>query len=153
MDLMFYALPGAIAIAILFAAAHVVRGSLRLRSAWNSGQTAEGRCLRTFTTTRGGGETRVYTVRHHVFEFTAQDGRPVRFEEEGCPATILEGDFVTVYYKDGQEADATAKAPSPVGNATSTVGQLAFLGLVLVFCVGFMITYHQMSTDTTFQMP
>ena len=153
MDVFFYAFPGLIAVAVLFAAARVIRGSLRLRSAWNSGQTAEGRCLRTFTTTRGGGETRVYTVRHHVFEFTAQDGRPVRFEEEGCPATIIEGDFVTVYYKAGEEADATAKAPSPLGNATSTAGQLAFLGVVFVFCVGFMVTYHQMSTDAEFLMP
>lgn len=149
MDLMFYAVPSLILAGVLFAAYRVVRRSLQVRGAWNSGLTAEGRCLRMFTTTHGGGnDTSVRTTIHHVYEFTARDGRVVRFEEEDGPATVLEGDFVTVYYKEGKEGQgvvATALAPRRAKQAASTIGILAFLGVAVVFCVGFMVTYSQFS--------
>ncbi|MDF3145901.1 MULTISPECIES: DUF3592 domain-containing protein [unclassified Streptomyces] len=144
MDLFFYAVPSLILAVVLFGAYRVVRRSLQIRSAWNSGLTAEGRCLRMFTTTHGGGnDTSVRTALHHVYEFTARDGRTVRFEEEDGPATILEGDFVTVYYAEGRDVVATAKEPRRGTLAASTVAILAFLGVVAVFCVGFMVTYSQ----------
>jgi hypothetical protein len=151
MDLIFYLVPGLILAVVLFGAYRVVRRSLQVRSAWNSGLTAEGRCLRMFTTTHGGsGDTSVRTTMHHVYEFTAHDGRTVRFEEEDGPATILEGDFVTVYYAEGRDVVATAKTPSRAKLAASTVAILAFLGVVAVFCVGFMVTYGQMSDEFGF---
>ncbi|MFI7399039.1 DUF3592 domain-containing protein [Streptomyces sp. NPDC049541] len=146
MDVIFYLVPSLILAVVLLGAYTVLRRALRIRSAWNSGLTAEGRCLRMFTTTHGGGgDTSVSTTLHHVYEFTARSGRVVRFEERGGPATVLEGDFVTVYYKEDDEAVATAKAPRRAGLAASTVGVLAFLGVMAVFCVGFMVTYHQTS--------
>lgn len=151
MDVMFYLVPSLILAVVLFGAYRVVRRSLQIRGAWNSGLTAEGRCLRMFTTAHGGGrDTSVHTTLHHVYEFTARDGRVVRFEEEDGPATTLEGDFVTVYYKEGSEVVATAKVPRRAGLAASTIGILAFLGVVAVFCVGFMVTYHQMSDEFGF---
>ncbi|MCT9079411.1 hypothetical protein [Streptomyces fulvoviolaceus] len=146
MDVMFYAVPGLILAGVLFAAYRVVRRSLQVRGAWNSGLTAEGRCLRMFTTTHGGGnDSSVRTTIHHVYEFTARDGRVVRFEEEDGPRTTLEGDFVTVYYKEGQDVVATALEPRRGKQAASTIGILAFLGVAVVFCVGFMVTYSQFS--------
>jgi hypothetical protein len=142
MDVMFYLVPGFIMAVALFMAYRVVRRSLQMRQAWNSGLTAEARCLRMYTTTHGGGnDTSVRTVLHHVYEFTARDGRVVRFEEEGGPATVLEGDFVTVHYAEGPTVVATARPPRQVRQAAATVGILAFLGVIVVFCVGFIVTY------------
>ncbi|MFF4269108.1 hypothetical protein [Streptomyces sp. NPDC001536] len=151
MDVIFYAVPGLILAVVLFVAYRVLRRSLQIRSAWNSGLTAEGRCLRVFTTMHGGGnDTSVHTTLHHVYEFTARDGRTIRFEEEDGPATNLEGDFVTIHYAEGQNVVATAKPPQRGRLAASTVGILAFLGVAVVFCVGFMVTYHQMSEEFDF---
>ncbi|MFF5479896.1 hypothetical protein ACFY5C_21495 [Streptomyces sp. NPDC012935] len=151
MDLFFYLVPGLILGVVLYGAYRVVRRSLQIRSAWNSGLTAQARCLRMFTTTHGGsGDTSVSTTLHHVYEFTARDGRVVRFEEEDGPATVLEGDIVTVHYAEGRDVVATAKAPRRAVLAASTVGVLAFLGVAAVFCVGFMVTYHQMSDEFGF---
>ncbi|MCD9872125.1 DUF3592 domain-containing protein [Streptomyces guryensis] len=151
MDVLFYLVPSLILAVVLFGAYSVVRRSLQMNSAWNSGLTAEGRCLRMFTTTHGGsGDSSVHTTMHHVYEFTARDGRVVRFEEKDGPATVLEGDFVTVYYREGSEVVATAKAPRRAGLAASTIAVLAFLGVIAVFCVGFMVTYHQMSESFGF---
>lgn len=146
MDVVFYLVPSLMLAGVLYLSYRVLRRSLQIRSAWNSGLTAEGRCLRVFTTTHGGGnDTSVSTTLHHVYEFTARDGRTVRFEEEDGPATILEGDFVTVYYAEGERVVATAKTPSNGRLAASTGFILAFLGVAVVFCIGFMVTYHQMS--------
>ncbi|MCX5048428.1 MULTISPECIES: hypothetical protein [unclassified Streptomyces] len=151
MDVLFYLVPCLIMALVLFGAYRVLRRSLQIRSAWNSGLTAEARCLRMFTTTHGGGhDTSVSTTLHHVFEFTARDGRLVRFEEENGPATILEGDFVTVYYAEGREVIATAKAPRRAGLAASTIAILTFLGVIVVFCVAFMVTFSQMSDEFGF---
>jgi hypothetical protein len=152
MDLLFYLVPSLILAVVLFGAYRVVRRSLQIRSAWSSGLTAEGRCLRMFTTTHGGsGDTSVRTTLHHVYEFTGRDGRTVRFEEEDGPATILEGDFVTVYYAEGRDVVATAKEPRRARLAASTGAILAFLGVAAVFCIGFMVTYNQMSDGFGFE--
>lgn len=120
MDAFFYIIPGLIMAGALFAAYRVVQRWLQMRKAWNSGLTAEARCLRMFTTVHGGGnDTSVRTTVHHVYEFTARDGRAVRFEEEDGPVTRLEGDFVTVYYAEGENVVATAQAPAPPGRRRS----------------------------------
>lgn len=151
MDMIFYLVPSLMLAVVLFIAYRVLHRALRLRGAWNSGLTAEGRCLRMFTTTHGGAnDTSVHTTLHHVYEFTARDGRVVRFEERGGSATTLEGDFVTVYYKEGGEVVATAKPPQRGSLAASTIAALLFFGAIAVFCVGFMVTYHQMSESFGF---
>ncbi|WP_063762144.1 hypothetical protein [Streptomyces bicolor] len=151
MDLIFYFVPGLILAVVLFGAYRVVRRSLQIRSAWNSGLTAEARCLRMFTTTHGGGnDTSVSTTLHHVYEFTTRDGRVVRFEEEDGPATTIEGDIVTVHYAEGPDVVATAKAPGRARLAASTVLPLAFLGVVAAVCVVFMVTFQQMSAEFGF---
>ncbi|MET9575517.1 DUF3592 domain-containing protein [Streptomyces sp. DT199] len=144
MDVIFYVVPGLIMALALFMAHRVVRRWLQIRGAWNSGLTAEGRCLRTFTTVAGGhGDTSVRTTLHHVYEFIAHDGRVIRFEEDGGPATTVEGDYVTVYYTDGRQVVATAQAPNRTRQAVSALGILAFLGVIVVFCAGFVTAYSQ----------
>jgi hypothetical protein len=146
MDVVLYAVPGLIMAGAFFMAYRVLRRWLQMRGAWNSGLTAEARCLRAFTTTHGGGhDTSVHTTLHHVYEFITHDGRVIRFEEEDGPGTIIEGDYVTVHYTDGPQVVATAHAPSRGRHAAATIGILAFLGVIVVFCVGFMVTYAEMS--------
>lgn len=101
--------------------------------------TAKGRCLKVFTKTSGGhGNTSVHTTVHHVYDFTARDGRVVRFEEQGGPATRLEGDVVTVYYSEGRKVFATAKEPGHLANVAGLVAFLLFIAVVIGFCVGVM---------------
>ncbi|WP_406257656.1 hypothetical protein [Streptomyces nigra] len=150
MDALFYVVPCLILAGVLFFGFHATRHWWQIRAAWNSGLTAEGHCLRTFTTTYGNGRDQVRTMLHHVYEFTARDGRVVRFEEESGPATTVEGDIVTVHYAEGARIVATARRPSRAGLAASTVGVLAILGVVAAICVGFMITYHDMSSEFPF---
>ncbi|MCW8383785.1 DUF3592 domain-containing protein [Streptomyces justiciae] len=151
MELFFYLVPSLILALVLFMAYRLLRRAMQIRRAWNSGLTAEARCLRVYTTTHGGsGDTSVSTTLHHVYEFTARDGRTVRFEEEDGPGTVLEGDFVTVYYAEGATVVATAKAPRRTALAASMIGVLAFLGVVAGFCIAFMITFNQMSDEFGF---
>ncbi|MCL8012793.1 DUF3592 domain-containing protein [Streptomyces sp. AS02] len=147
MDVFFYVVPGLIMAVALFMAYRVVRRWLQIQRAWNSGLTAQGRCLRMYTTTHGGsGDTRVSTTLHHVYEFTTQGGRLVRFEEEDGPGTTVEGDVVTVYYADGSEVVATAHRPGRAKHAVGAVGILVFLGVIVAFCAGFMATYNEFSS-------
>ncbi|MET9681159.1 hypothetical protein [Streptomyces coeruleorubidus] len=144
MDVIFYVVPGLIMAVAVFMAYRVVRRWLQIRGAWNSGLTAEGRCLRVYATVGGGhGDTSVRTALRHVYEFITRDGRVIRFEEEGGPGTIVEGDYVTVHYTDGRQVVATAQPPSRVKHAVATFGILAFLGVVVLFCAGFVVTYIQ----------
>ncbi len=112
MEALFYVIPLLMITLVVFGAVVVVRRSRRVSSAWNSGLTAEGRCLRTYTTTSGGGDTMVSTTLHHVYEFTTREGRTVRFEEPNGPGTVLEGDVVTVHYTADHPEQATAHAPA-----------------------------------------
>ncbi|MFF1309121.1 hypothetical protein [Streptomyces sp. NPDC058307] len=147
MDAFFYIVPVLIMAGALFAAYGVLRRWLQMRSAWNSGLTAEARCLRMYTTTHGGsGDTRVRTTLHHVYEFTTGDGRVVRFEEEDGPGTTVEGDIVTVHHTAGPEVVATAHAPARAKHAARAFAMLAFLGVVVAFCIGFMVTFTEMNS-------
>ncbi|WP_200306388.1 DUF3592 domain-containing protein [Streptomyces adelaidensis] len=155
MDFFLYAIPVVMMTVIAFMGYGVLRRWLRMRSAWNSGLTAEGRCLKTFATvSEGMGEhSRVSTTIHHVYEFNTHDGRAIRFEEEDGPMTTVEGDFVTVHYTDGPNVVATAHEPGQVKQAAASLGILAFLGVAFAFCVGFMVMVHQFSNDPTFPTP
>ncbi|WP_149824741.1 DUF3592 domain-containing protein [Streptomyces tailanensis] len=155
MDFLFYLIPTVMIAFIAFWAYRVLRRWLQIRRAWNSGLTAEGRCLKAFTTVSKsmGEHSSVHTAIHHVYEFKTHDGRPVRFEEEDGPMTTIEGDFVTVYYADGPNVVATAHEPGRLKQAAAGFGILAFLGVAFAFCVGFMVTYQQMVSDTSFPTP
>jgi len=144
MDFFFYAVPSLIMAGALAMAVKVVHRALQLRNNWNSGLTAEARCLRTYTTTSSGGENSVSTTTlHHVYEFTTREGRPVRFEEANGPRTTVEGDIVTVHYAAARPERATAQPPAPGKVVAGTVGTLVFLSVIVAFCVGFMVTYTQ----------
>ncbi|MGW0966731.1 hypothetical protein [Streptomyces sp. NPDC002516] len=147
MSVLFYAIPSLIIVGVLLMAAATVRRALELRNAWSSGLTAEARCLRSYTTVGGGGnDTAVTTTLHHVYEFTTRDGRAIRFEERNGPATVVEGDIVPAYYTARRPEKATALPPSPGKAVAGTLGMLVFCGVIVSFCVGFMITFHEMSS-------
>ncbi|MFI9805990.1 DUF3592 domain-containing protein [Streptomyces sp. NPDC052301] len=154
LELLFCAVPILMIAGFGFAAYLLVRRARRLGRTWSQGLTAEGRCLRMFTTTSGGGgDTSVRTTVHHVYEFTTHDGRTVRFEEEDGPATVLEGDFVTVRYLPEQPQRATARPPAHGRLAAGTGCGLAFLGVAIAFCVGFVVVVHMMFTEADGLLP
>ncbi|MEU0675756.1 DUF3592 domain-containing protein [Streptomyces sp. NPDC006172] len=142
MEAFFYVVPSLMIAGILFVLHRSLGHTRQVNAAWGSGVTAEGRCLRIYTSTSGGGETSVRTTLHHVYEFTARDGRAFRFEEEGGPGTTLEGDVVTVYYVPDRPEGATALAPRR-GALMAGAGCLtAFSAVFIAFCVGFMVVVH-----------
>ncbi|MFD4562738.1 DUF3592 domain-containing protein [Streptomyces sp. NPDC058469] len=144
MEALFYVVPLLMIAVAVFGVVNVVRRSRRVAGAWNSGLTAEGRCLRTYTTTSGGGETMVSTSLHHVYEFTTREGRTVRFEERNGPGTTLEGDIVTVHYTADHPEQATAHAPARGKLAAGTGCALVFFGVFITFCVVFIMVAHEM---------
>ena len=144
MEALFYVVPVLMIVLVLFGAGAVIRRSRRVNSAWSSGLTAEGRCLRTYTTTSGGGDTMVSTSLHHVYEFTTREGRTVRFEERNGPGTTLEGDIVTVYYAADHPEQATAHAPARGKLAAGAGCALVFFGVIVAFCVVFILVAHKM---------
>ncbi|MET8767638.1 DUF3592 domain-containing protein [Streptomyces sp. NPDC004658] len=154
MELFFYAVPSLMIAGFACAAYLLVRRARRLRRTWTHGLTAEARCLRMFTTTSGGGgDTSVRTTVHHVHEFTTREGRTVRFEEEGGPATVLEGDFVTVRYLPELPQRATALPPTPGRLAVGTGFGLVLLGVAGSFCVGFMVLAHVIFAESGGLLP
>ncbi|KPI16423.1 hypothetical protein OK074_8438 [Actinobacteria bacterium OK074] len=151
MDAFLYIIPALIMCAALFMAYRVIRRWLQVRGAWNSGLTAQGRCLKTYTTTHSSsGNSHVHSTLHHVYQFVTRDGRSVRFEEAGGRPTIVEGDTVTIYYTAGHEVAATAHEPSPVKQGAATLGILTFLGVMVGFCVFFMLSVHGFAADDSF---
>jgi hypothetical protein len=144
MEAFFYVVPLLMIGLVSFAAFTVIRRARDVSSAWNSGLTAEARCLRTYTTTSGGGDTSVSTTLHHVYEFATREGRVVRFDETGGPGTTIEGDLVTVHYAADRPERATAKAPAPGKLAVGTGCLLAFFAVIILFCLGFMAVAHAM---------
>ncbi|MDH6626640.1 hypothetical protein M2271_004457 [Streptomyces sp. LBL] len=144
MEAFFYVVPLLMIGLVSYAAVTVTRRARDISSAWSSGLTAQARCLRTYTTTSGGGETAVSTVLHHVYEFATREGRVVRFDETGGPGTTIEGDVVTVHYAADRPERATAKAPAPGKLAAGTGCLLAFFAVIILICLGFMAVAHAM---------
>jgi hypothetical protein len=134
----FFIVPALIIAGAVFGVVKVVGRAQEVRRAWNSGFTAEARCLRAYTTTSGGGDSAVRTTLHHVYEFATYDGRVVRFEEPNGPGTTIEGDIVTVHYAPDRPERATAHAPAPGKLAAGSGCVLVFLGVVIAFCLVFM---------------
>lgn len=146
MEAVFYLVPSLMLAIAAGAAFTLIRRARRINQAWTSGLSAQARCLRVYSTTRGGlGEDhRMRTTLHHVYEFTAQDGRTVRFEEENGPGTVIEGDLVTVRYTPGHPEQATAKPPQQGRLLAESGCFLAFLGVFAAACVAFMAAAHTM---------
>ncbi|WP_415952254.1 DUF3592 domain-containing protein [Streptomyces sp. KLOTTS4A1] len=139
MDFFFYAVPLLMMAIAAAAAVGILRRARRMRAAWASGLTARARCLRTYATTRGGNNRT--TTQHHVYEFVARDGRPVRFEEADGPAMTVEGDIVTVHYTAEHPEHATACPPRSGLLSGQVLGVLIVLGVVVAFCVFFMSAF------------
>ncbi|WNM35323.1 DUF3592 domain-containing protein [Streptomyces sp. Li-HN-5-11] len=144
MEALFHLVPALMIAGAVCAIVASLRRTRRIRSAWDGGLTAEGRCLRSYTTTSGGGETSVRTTLHHVYEFTTREGRTVRFEERNGPATTIEGDFVTVHYTAEHPERATAHPPARGRLAAESGCLLAFFGVFIAFCLAFMVVVHTM---------
>jgi hypothetical protein len=141
MSAMFYLIPAVIALTALFTAYGVVRRTVEMRLAWRGGLTAEARCLRAYTTVnRDSDGHRTGSTWHHVYEFTTAAGAAVRFEERNGPATTLEGDIVTVHYTAARPQRATAFPPGGLGTEVRALLTIAFLGVVVAFCVTFVST-------------
>ncbi|MEU1851781.1 DUF3592 domain-containing protein [Streptomyces sp. NPDC019990] len=153
MDVLFYIVPTLMIAVASCAVVAVIRRSARVSRAWSSGLTAEARCLRTYTTTSGGGDRPVRTTLHHVYEFTTPDGRGVRFEERGGPGTILEGDTVTVHYPADRPEHATARPPARGRLVAGTGCVLAFLGVFILFALGFMAVSYGMFSAAGDSLP
>ncbi|MPY57772.1 DUF3592 domain-containing protein [Streptomyces spongiae] len=139
MELFLLLIPGLMIALVVFAAVKVIGRSREVRRAWSSGLTAQARCLRTYTTTSGGGQAAVRTTLHHVYEFWTWDGRVIRFDETNGPSTRVEGDIALVHYSADRPERATAHPPNRSGNAVATGCTLGCLGFVLLFALGFIV--------------
>ncbi|MGQ4361290.1 DUF3592 domain-containing protein [Streptomyces sp. SAS_272] len=154
METFFYIVPTIMIVGVLFLAYKTLGRTRQVRAAWDSGVTAEGRCLRTYTSTSGGsGDTSVSTTLHHVYEFTTRDGRAFRFDEGGGPGTVIEGDIVTVFYAPEHPEGATARPPSRGKLAAGTGCLLAFFAVFIVFCVVAMVAAHTVFSETDGLIP
>jgi hypothetical protein len=154
MEVFFYIVPMIIIAIVVLGAVSLTGRARQVSRAWNSGLTAEARCLRSYTTTSGGGSSSVHTTLHHVYEFVTREGRAVRFEEKNGPGTIVEGDVVTVFYTADRPERATARTPARGKLAASTGCVLAFFGAVIAFCLFFMVVAHLMfSASGDFPLP
>ncbi|MDQ0961561.1 hypothetical protein QFZ66_005439 [Streptomyces sp. B4I13] len=154
METFFYIVPSIMIAVMLFLAYKALGRTRQVRAAWDSGVTAEGRCLRTYTrTSGGGGDTSVSTTLHHVYEFTTRDGRAYRFDEGGGPGTVIEGDIVTVFYAPDHPEGATAHRPSRGRLAAGTGCLLGFFAVFIVFCVVAMVAAHTFFSEAGGLLP
>ncbi|MFC5719900.1 DUF3592 domain-containing protein [Streptomyces gamaensis] len=153
-DVFFLALPGVLAIGGIAGMVWVLLRMRRLRAAWRSGITADGRCVSAYvvTTTHGHGGGPSHSTWHHVHEFATPEGEVRRFEEAGGPRTVVAGDRVVVRYPQGRPDQATAIPPSDQGKALFGTGcALAFLTVFVLGALGFMglyLTVFKPAADT-----
>lgn len=149
---LFAALPGLMAAGAVTAAVAAFLRLRRIKAAWNSGLTAEGRCVRTYVVTtvwRRGHQRSSSSELRHVYEFTGPDGEQRRFEEDGS-ATVFEGDPVVVRYPHGRPDRATALPPGDrrvKARAAVQIGFCAFFTLVSLAVAGIFFTVAQGVSD------
>ncbi|MER5791723.1 DUF3592 domain-containing protein [Streptomyces sp. NPDC001980] len=143
MEAFFYILPGIFVVIGVLGLVKTLRRSSEISRTWRHGRTAEARCLRSYTrTSGGGGDTSVTTTLHHVYEFTTAEGRVVRFDEASGRSTVIEGDFVTVYYLPENPEGATSQPPAQGKLAVGTGCSVAFFGVFIGFALAFMGVAH-----------
>lgn len=154
MEYLFYVIPLIMIAGVSAMAVRTIARSRQISGAWNHGLTAEGRCLRSYTTTSGGsGDTSTTTTLHHVYEFATREGRTVRFDETNGPSTVIEGDFVTVHYLPDHPERATAHPPARGRLAAGTGCALVFFGVFIASCIAFMVTAHALFTESDGLLP
>ncbi|MFE5032928.1 DUF3592 domain-containing protein [Streptomyces sp. NPDC056683] len=141
MEAFFYILPGIFVVVGVLGLYKTLKRSSQISRTWRHGRTAEARCLRSYARTSGGaGDMPVTTTLHHVYEFTTAEGRVVRFDEASGRSTVVEGDFVTVYYLPERPEGATSRPPAQgrlaVGTGCSVAFFVVFIGFALAFIVG-----------------
>ncbi|MFF4306383.1 DUF3592 domain-containing protein [Streptomyces sp. NPDC001601] len=141
LEAFFYIIPGIFVVGGVLGLYKTLKRSSQISRTWRHGRTAEARCLRSYTrTSGGGGDTSVTTTLHHVYEFTTAEGRVVRFDEASGRSTVVEGDFVTVYYLPAHPEGATSRPPAQgslaVGTGCSVAFFVVFIGFALAFIVG-----------------
>ncbi|MFE2511114.1 DUF3592 domain-containing protein [Streptomyces naganishii] len=153
MELLFYVIPCLMITFLLVGIATALRRSRQIGRAWDGGVTAQARCLRSYTSTSGGGDSSVSTTLHHVYEFITRDGRVIRFDEANGPSTVIEGDLVTVHYLPDRPEQATAHAPAHGKLAAGTGCVLVFYGVGLAFCVIFILVVHFMFSTMDSLLP
>ncbi|MFF3989034.1 DUF3592 domain-containing protein [Streptomyces sp. NPDC001797] len=141
LEAFFYIIPGIFVVGGVLGLYRTLKRSSQISRTWRHGRTAEARCLRSYTrTSGGGGDTSVTTTLHHVYEFTTAEGRVVRFDEASGRSTVVEGDFVTVYYLPEHPEGATSRPPAQgrlaVGTGCSVAFFVVFIGFALAFIVG-----------------
>ncbi|MEU8716473.1 DUF3592 domain-containing protein [Streptomyces sp. NPDC048663] len=143
LEAFFYVIPGLFVVGGVYGVIRTLKRSRRISRTWRHGRTAEARCLRVYTTTSGGGEdSAVRTTLHQVLEFTTAEGRTVRIDETDGPSTVVEGDFVTVYYLPESPELATGQPPAQRKLAVGTGCLVLFLLVFVGFAVAFMIGVH-----------
>ncbi|MFF5143656.1 DUF3592 domain-containing protein [Streptomyces sp. NPDC013157] len=143
MEAFFYILPGIFVVVGVLGLVKTLRRSSEISRTWRHGRTAEARCLRSYTrTSGGGGDTSVTTTLHHVYEFTTAEGRVVRFDEASGRSTVVEGDFVTVYYLPERPEGATSQPPAQGKLAVGTGCTVAFFAVFIGFALVFMGVAH-----------
>ncbi|MFG1670702.1 DUF3592 domain-containing protein [Streptomyces sp. Y7] len=133
-EALFFVLPVGILAYGVYTMGTLIRRAREVRAAWNSGLTAEARCVRMFVKRHS--EDR--STLHHIYEFTARDGRAVRFEEKDGPETTLQGDIVTVFYTAEDPERATVRPPHPGMFAAFSGGALVRNVWIIAFCVFFI---------------
>ncbi|MEU7043171.1 DUF3592 domain-containing protein [Streptomyces varsoviensis] len=133
------AIPALMACLALYGIGRVAERRRRLTTLWRTGLTAQGRCLRAYATSRGGDGGPA--VLHHVYEYRTRDGRPVRFEETGSPASVMAGDTLTVRYLPDQPEQATALQPDNSGMLRAAAASMAVLTALLAVIVCFLAVY------------
>lgn len=144
MDWLGIAVPGVMVVVAASGLVKAVARQLRIQRAWRSGLTAEGSCLRAWTTSTSNSNGTTTVTHHHLYEFTPRgDHRPVRFEEENGPVTVVQGDYVTVHYPADRPDRATA-VPRGVRTLLGTVGTAFLMLVVMAFALwfGWMWLHH-----------
>lgn len=142
MEALFNVVPLLLIAFAIYTAVVILRRSRQVSDAWSRGITAQARCVRSYTTTSGGGDSTVRTTLHHVYEFRTRGGGVIRFDEEGGPSTRVEGDIVTVHYLPERPEHATAKVPARGKLTASTAGAMLFLAVFIAFAVFLMVAWN-----------
>ncbi|MDH6130558.1 hypothetical protein [Kitasatospora sp. GP82] len=143
----FVAIPGLLVVAGIAVMVWVVLRMRRLRAAWGSGITAEGRCVGVYVVTTVNSQSGTSgSAWHHIYEFTGPDGDLRRFKEVSGPATVVRGDRVVIRYPAGRPDQATAIPPDDQAKQLLiTVCVLAFLTVFVTFSAFIGLKAHDMA--------
>ncbi|MGI5401216.1 hypothetical protein ACQEVG_17505 [Streptomyces sp. CA-135486] len=140
MDFVFHVLFPLIIVMLIWAGYALIRRTQERRAAWESGLTARARVVRAYVRVQMVNNV-TRRIQYHEYDFTTADGRTVRFDEAGGPASRGVGDETLVYYTREQPDKATASEPVPGKDAAGTVLGVGILGVGVIILVNVMIKY------------